>query len=96
VDKKGPKGECSRWQITPIVWRQHSKQPFASSHAEAERIANAHLLWLRKHVRVDDVSHLAAAWHYGLTRQDRIDDYAGRVLSLYGSVNVMAASQVAP
>lgn len=92
-DMKGKNGECSRWQITRAVWSQHSKKPFASSHAEAERIAYAHLAWIRaslKRAGFPDWTFLAAvAWNGGLSRAlksdcpQRVTDYAVRVTNLY-------------
>jgi hypothetical protein len=90
-DVRGARGECSRWQLMPAVWSQHSNKPFACSHAEAERIAFAHLTWIRNQLAnnglPDDPFLAAAAWHGGLAGANKalqyhhrpeLEDYAHR------------------
>lgn len=94
VDKaRGAAGERTRWQITHTVWKQHSKLPFNSSKPEAERIARAHIAWIRTNLARNGFPDwpylIAVAWNGGMSvaykadRPRRVEDYASRVTRLY-------------
>lgn len=91
--RPGPFGELSRWQITPVVWAQHSREPFAiaaRNEAKARAVAIAHLEWLRDRLvaaRVPvTVERLATTWHFGATYARRRTSWGTEVSNLYGAL----------
>lgn len=89
---KGKAHEQTRWQLTPIVWRQHSKLPFNYNKKEAERVAYAHIKWISDNIKQTDRNSpyvYAIVWNGGLSRlykqnyPQRTIDYAERVSRLY-------------
>lgn len=88
--RPGAAGELSRWQITPVVWRQHSREPFAEARdpAKARVVALRHLEWLADQItragqRVT-VERLATCWHFGASRARRASVWGTEVANLYG------------
>lgn len=88
--RPGPKGELSRYQITEIVWRQHSTEPFAQARIEskARDVALAHLEWLAAQIRRAGqrvtVERLATCWHFGASHARRSSAWGTEVANLYG------------
>jgi hypothetical protein len=92
-DKVGSHGERSRYQITEVVWKQHTTLPFDRCHGfMAEYVARKHLLWLVENGVTPLPFPLALAWNGGLERWkagkvfQRHHNYASRVNSLYQNV----------
>ena len=91
--RPGPVGELSRWQITPVVWAQHSREPFADAarvESKARAVALAHLEWLggrlvAAHVAVT-VERLATTWHFGASYARRRTSWGTEVSNLYGAL----------
>ena len=88
--RPGAAGELSRWQITPVVWRQHSAEPFARAArdvAKARAVARAHLEWLQDRLRKAGVAvtpeRLATCWHYGASQARRPAQWGAEVANLY-------------
>ena len=94
--KVGRAGEVSEYQLLPLVWARYSDYPIhmATSHAESaiveqQRVANAHLRWLIKHVENPSPYRIAVAWNGGLSaaNNSRVSKgtacYARRVVNIY-------------
>jgi len=90
----GKAGETSRYQITPLVWRAYARpgeSPIVQADAErvAVRFIEAELIpALKRRERPVTVKSLAACWNYGPKASysewpRRVEDYAGRVATLY-------------
>ena len=90
----GAHGERGRYQISEVVWKQHSHLHFDFAHdpITATSVANTHLRWLVKHEVLVLPDHLAFAWHHGLLAYCRHhtkygahihDDFSTRVLNIY-------------
>ena len=91
--RPGRAGELSRWQITPMVWRQHSAEPFAIAardEAKARAVALAHLQWLEVRIRAAGAAatpeRLATCWHYGASYARRRTTWGQEVANLYGDL----------
>lgn len=86
----GTCGSRSRYQISSVVWYQHSQLNFNKycSADYADAVAREHMEWLYKHHPNKSVFHLALAWRFGLrgSQNDLPDyalDYGHRVAALY-------------
>jgi hypothetical protein len=89
----GPCGELSRWQIMPVVWRQHmGSVPFVRAFEEkqARVCALRHIAWLR--ARIIAAGHkptperVATCWHYGASHRSRSSVWGQEVANLYDSL----------
>lgn len=90
----GAAGERGRYQITPAVWRKHSRVPQAkASAAEQLRVARAHLADIRTQLRAarfpDTPYFIGLAWTAGVAKtiarqaSPAKRDYAARVENIY-------------
>lgn len=95
---RGPNGEVGRHQLNRLVWKQHTKIPFASWSGDedfTDAIAWRHIRWLERNLKphFDMPYTLAYCWRGGLAswnrarrtgHQNRLySDYAQRVSNLF-------------
>lgn len=93
--RRGPQGEFGPFQILPSVWRSHSRRsPWTAPRSEHERVARAHLAFIRRELAADGLDTnnpfwLFLAWNAGAsavirgTAPARSWDYATRARSIY-------------
>jgi hypothetical protein len=100
----GAAGDRGRYQISMVVWAQHSNLSFvyAFDPVKAEKVARDHIEWLRKYMPSnlsDDPKWVALAWTCGLDRCQKAGwrwdalpkkkrDFACRVSNLYEDIEL--------
>lgn len=90
--KVGKSGERSKYQISLIVWRQHTTQPFYLCKGTlATAIAIRHVVWLKRNLLIKTPHWLAYAWNAGLASaaaphvNTNAYNFAQRVENLYNN-----------
>lgn len=91
-DAVGAHGERGRWQISSVVWRQHTKLPFKRAHYEhdAFSVARKHVRWIQRQVpelNSESPMVIALVWNAGLNPKRgysrKTCDFGRRVANLY-------------
>jgi hypothetical protein len=94
----GSRGEVSRYQILPHIWRLYAPLKQARYHKMSSYVAQILLADIRHDIATDDPLLVASAWNYGSWRivraqrqfgrlPKRVQAYALRVKNLYELYN---------